>query len=201
MKKRILIVLLLLVCMVPINVLAVSKDYEDNVASVVGITPDTNKVTLYLFFGQECPHCEEERIWLKKIEKDYRKYLDVKYYEVWHDDTNRTNMEKIREQMDIERTGVPLTVIGDKYYVGYSTTMSSVIENTIKEYAELDHNPNQIKLPILGTVNIQEVSIPLVAVILGFIDGFNPCAMWVLLFLINLLFGMENKKGGANKNC
>jgi hypothetical protein len=33
-----------------------------------------------------------------------------------------------------------------------------------------------------------------VAVILGFIDGFNPCAMWILLFLINLLFRVENKK-------
>ena len=41
---------------------------------------------------------------------------------------------------------------------------------------------------------MKKVSIPLVAVILGFIDGFNPCAMWILLFLINMLFGMKNKK-------
>jgi hypothetical protein len=33
----------------------------------------------------------------------------------------------------------------------------------------------------------------LVAIILGFIDGFNPCAMWVLLFLISMLFKMEDK--------
>ena len=194
MKKRFLLLLLLLVCMVPINVLAVSKDYEDNVASIVGYKPDTKKVTLYLFFGQECPHCEEERVWLKKIEKDYKRYLDVKYYEVWHDDANRRNMETIKEKMGVDRSGVPLTIIGDKYYVGFSTTIGSVIENQIKEYAELDHNPNQIKIPLLGVVNIQEVSIPLVAVILGFIDGFNPCAMWVLLFLINLLFGMKNRR-------
>ena len=29
---------------------------------------------------------------------------------------------------------------------------------------------------------------------MGVLDGFNPCAMWVLLFLISLLLGMENKK-------
>ena len=37
-------------------------------------------------------------------------------------------------------------------------------------------------------------SLGLVAIILGFIDGFNPCAMWILLFLINMFIGMKNKK-------
>ena len=32
------------------------------------------------------------------------------------------------------------------------------------------------------------------AVVIGFIDGFNPCAMWVLLFLISVLIGMKNRK-------
>ena len=29
---------------------------------------------------------------------------------------------------------------------------------------------------------------------MGLVDGFNPCAMWVLLFIINMLFGMKDKK-------
>jgi cytochrome c biogenesis protein CcdA len=29
---------------------------------------------------------------------------------------------------------------------------------------------------------------------MGSLDGFNPCAMWALLFLITLLLGMENRK-------
>ena len=49
-------------------------------------------------------------------------------------------------------------------------------------------------LPIFGDVNVKSISLPLVAVILGFIDGFNPCAMWILLFLINLFINFNNKK-------
>ena len=30
--------------------------------------------------------------------------------------------------------------------------------------------------------------------IVGFIDGFNPCAMWILLFLISMLLNMKNRK-------
>lgn len=49
-------------------------------------------------------------------------------------------------------------------------------------------------LPILGDVDKKSVSIPIVAIVLGFVDGFNPCAMWVLLFLIGMLFNMQNRK-------
>ena len=38
------------------------------------------------------------------------------------------------------------------------------------------------------------MSLTSAAVILGLIDGFNPCAMWVLLFLISMLIGMKDKK-------
>ena len=41
---------------------------------------------------------------------------------------------------------------------------------------------------------MKKVSIPIVAIILGFLDGFNPCAMWILLFLISMLFNMKNRK-------
>ncbi|NCU28551.1 MAG: hypothetical protein EOM85_02685 [Candidatus Moranbacteria bacterium] len=51
-----------------------------------------------------------------------------------------------------------------------------------------------LKLPFLGNVNIYKVSIPFLAVAMGLLDGFNPCAMWVLIFLISLLVGMGNRK-------
>ena len=43
-------------------------------------------------------------------------------------------------------------------------------------------------------VETKNLALPLVSILIGFIDGFNPCAMWVLLFLISMLLGMKNKK-------
>lgn len=66
--------------------------------------------------------------------------------------------------------------------------------------AELsDENQNSqpvknIKLPWGGEVNVYSFSLPALTVILGLLDGFNPCAMWTLLFLISLLLGMSNRK-------
>lgn len=51
-----------------------------------------------------------------------------------------------------------------------------------------------IKLPLLGEINAMDFSLPMLTVIMGALDGFNPCAMWTLLFLISLLLGIENRK-------
>ncbi len=51
-----------------------------------------------------------------------------------------------------------------------------------------------VNLPFFGNVNAMLFSLPALTIILGALDGFNPCAMWVLLFLIGLLLGMPNRK-------
>jgi len=51
-----------------------------------------------------------------------------------------------------------------------------------------------VHIPFVGDVNTKTVSLPILTFLIAATDGFNPCAMWVLLFLISLLLGMENKK-------
>ena len=58
-----------------------------------------------------------------------------------------------------------------------------------------DNNDEHIKnIPLLGKVNVKKFSLPLIAIVMGLVDGFNPCAMWVLIFLISMLVNSKNKK-------
>lgn len=191
MKKYILL-LLLLICLLPIKAFAISDKYEDKIAQILEVKKEDNKINLYLFHGKECPHCEEERNWLDSIKEDYDD-LNIYDYEVWHNDHNKELMNQVKETLNINTTGIPLTIIGNDYYVGFSDTSKSIIQNKINEYLEIE-DKESINIPILGKVNARNVSLPLVAVILGFIDGFNPCAMWILLFLISMLFDMKDRK-------
>jgi hypothetical protein len=59
---------------------------------------------------------------------------------------------------------------------------------------ESEKDKKMITLPFLGTVDALSFSLPVLTIIVGALDGFNPCAMWVLLFLISLLLGMKNRK-------
>jgi len=51
-----------------------------------------------------------------------------------------------------------------------------------------------ITIPLLGEIDARSVSLPVLTVVMGFLDGFNPCAMWALIFLISLLLGMNDRK-------
>jgi len=49
-------------------------------------------------------------------------------------------------------------------------------------------------VPLLGQLHARELGLPLFTIILGLLDGFNPCAMWVLLFLLSMLVNLHDRK-------
>ena len=182
-----------------------------------------DKITLYLFYGDGCPHCAQEKIFLDSIKDSYDN-LDIVMYEVWKNPENQKFLEQVKTELGIQRSGVPVTIIGDTYMVGWSEALEGRITRAIRFYnqneyvdvieqirngsfvkteeyeTEFDKEEEKsddsatVKVPIIGNVNLKNVSLTTAGVILGLIDGFNPCAMWVLLFLISMLIGMKNKK-------
>ena len=112
----------------PINTYAISNDYMDVVSEITNDKKEDNKINFYLFHGKECPHCEEERQWIKSIEKTYKNDVNFIYYEVWHNENNLSIMRQVQERLDIVNEGVPLTVVADQAYVGFSDTIKSKIE-------------------------------------------------------------------------
>ena len=59
----------------------------------------------------------------------------------------------------------------------------------IKEKNNKEENKEiNLSIPLIGNVNLADFSLPVIAIIIGLVDGFNPCAMWILIFLITMLF-------------
>ena len=68
-------------------------------------------------------------------------------------------------------------------------------EDTNKTYDEFMNNYGNHTINFLGfKINTKNLALPIVSILIGFVDGFNPCAMWVLLFLISMLIGMKDKR-------
>lgn len=195
MKNKLKFLLLLLV-LIPFNIFAISKDYKDVVYNITKEKVDKDKINLYFFRMDGCPHCAEEEKWLENIKDKYTDYLNIYDYEIKNSKTNREYYYNVKKVLNDGVTkSVPYTVIGETYFVGFSETVGEQIENKIKEL--IDENvksSNDVKIPLLGKVNMKKVSIPLVATILGAVDGFNPCAMWILLLLINMCISIKDKK-------
>jgi len=69
-------------------------------------------------------------------------------------------------------------------------------ESINKDVSSIEIIPEEkiIKLPFLGNTNVHKISLPILAIFMGLLDGFNPCALWTLFFLISLLLGMNDRK-------
>lgn len=86
--------------------------------------------------------------------------------------------------------------VGDM--LGYTTNGGTkTYDDLVKQYDKNDTNKDKsiiLDVPFIGKVDTKTLSLPIIAVVIGTIDGFNPCAMWVLLFLISVLIGMKDRK-------
>lgn len=167
------------------------------------------KVTLYFFWGKGCPHCEKEKRFLKDLSSKYPD-LEVKDFEIYEHPENRAMLVKMSKELNFNTTAIPVTIINKQYFAGFRdsiTTGKKIEKAVIEEQYDLEHgnsiNSNikstalkyeTIKIPFFQKINMTELSLPLLSIALGAIDGFNPCAMWVLVMLLSFLIGIKDRK-------
>lgn len=178
------------------------------------------RADIYLFWSAGCPHCEREIGFLEALEKDNPGVV-VHAYEITHSRSNLELFKEVVKAFGVQDPAVPMTIIGNQVWVGYvddsltgaeirnrvKTCLQSACPNTVTEIIGEDYKdifpdkesqvsrsplPETIQLPLLGEVRLRDLSLPVLSIILGALDGFNPCAMWTLLFLIGLLVGIKD---------
>ena len=91
------------------------------------------EINIYLFHGDGCPHCAEEINYLSTLDPNDVKIIK---YEVWYNEENATFMEEVKKNLGIKKQGVPVTIIGDSYILGYGNGTDKKINRAIKYYQE-----------------------------------------------------------------
>ena len=77
--KKILWIIVFLLMLIPINSNAISNDYKDRVHDIVDKKVEDDKINIYFFRGEGCPHCAQEEKWLESIKEEYGDYVIEKY--------------------------------------------------------------------------------------------------------------------------
>lgn len=151
---------------------------------------------LLLFYGDGCPYCEMEREWLAEARDEYPG-LTIREYEVWYDEDNQALLTEVAADLGFEVQGVPVTVLGDRHWIGFSEPLRADMVAAI-EWA-LDESPategatvgptaaaRVIEVPLLGQVTLGD-SLVASTLLIGFVDGMNPCSLWVITVLLAIV--------------
>lgn len=102
------------------------------------VTREENKVNIYFFWGDGCPHCEEEFKFFESIKEDYGKLYNLYPFEVWYNKENKENLDVFASQMNDTITGVPYTIIGNKTFKGFKESYKEEWIKTIETESKKD---------------------------------------------------------------
>jgi thiol-disulfide isomerase/thioredoxin len=78
--------------------------------SAVKDTSVEGNVTVYFFYGEECPHCHNVIPFIQNISKKYPD-VDFRILETWHNETNQALSLSLHKKLGIQSAGVPEVIV------------------------------------------------------------------------------------------
>jgi len=167
----------------------------------------------YYFYRPDCSFCAkvEENFFPGLKERNPK--LEIKKINPTTSLENREFFLKIATEnfgLDSLNIGVPAIFIGNYYVIGLPglreeekieriiqdclvdgcPSPQDVIPQQTQNIRKLDY----LTLPVVGEINVVDYSFPVLTIMIAAADGFNPCALWILTFLILLVLKEPSRK-------
>jgi cytochrome c biogenesis protein CcdA/thiol-disulfide isomerase/thioredoxin len=164
----------------------------------------TDGVTLLYFGADGCPYCQQMEVFLDELEGRHPEGLVVERREVSGDPAARQRWRAELATRGEQPTGVPTAILGEQVWVGFDQGVAEQIERTVDaaleaaapigppvpdgpEDAEVTDPPDPVEVPLLGPVRLEGRSPLAATALIAFVDGFNPCSLWVLTVLLAMV--------------
>lgn len=190
------------------------------VQSFADTAPQEGGKVIFAFVRADCGHCaEEKKFFAELIQEDPS--IEIRYYDL-ADEKNKQLFTRVADQYQLVK-GTPITLIMGTLFQGFESAETTgtifrellkiegenkSFEDIVNGGAELYGGSQEtcstesvctdafsVRIPIIGTqVNVGSLPLFALSAVLGFIDGFNPCAMWVLVMFLLILSQVGSRK-------
>ena len=161
-------------------------------ASAAAAAPET----IDAFVRAGCPHCALAEAHLVALDAA-RPDLEVRFHDVVEDPAARRRLFELTPPD--ARPAVPTLIVRGTVLVGWDpertpARIAALLDAPSAAPAVPAGAPDEVALPLLGRITVGELGLPLFTLAIGAVDGFNPCATWVLLFLLALLVNLKDRR-------
>ena len=158
---------------------------------------EERKVEINFFYSSTCPHCAEEEKFLEELKQKYPE-VEIKEYEIFRHPENQKILSEFYARYRVSekhRGQVPITFTPTNYFLGFDENIGQDIENCIREclIGEGPTPQKKVKIPIFGEIDISKLSLPLAAVMLGFVDGFDVCSLAALFLILTIVLSFKSR--------
>lgn len=171
---------------------------------------------LEVFVRSGCPHCEAAKAFLADLQR-VRPELRIVFHDIARDRNALARLDRLAQARSIPVVGVPAFYVNGELLIGYQDDQTtgarllamltpSPTPPTADSFAACrpaktdctatephTREEDSVLFPWVGRIRAAELGLPLFTLAIGLLDGFNPCAMWVLLFLLSLLVTLRDR--------
>ena len=195
-KSYVFISILIIFQFLLIGIFTIDFSAKDDKTS----SSDTDIIMIY-FYGEECQDCIVTKPIIHDLKEYYKNEINLTIFELDYDIADNRELYKT-----YKCSGTPSIVIKNQTnndYIKYrfGEFDKKILNDTIVHFlnggSSSDLNgftkPSQIPTPF-GYINTNEMSIPVLTIVLGALDSINPCSFFILLFLLNLLLYARSRK-------
>lgn len=169
------------------------------------------QIDMLVFVSEGCPHCEAQKPFLEALAA-HHDGLSVEFFELRHSARNRALFRDIAAAHGIGAGSVPTVFVGGRSWVGDSPLVRAQIASHVHACLERGDCPDSrdparplvpvapaaddlsLNLPLLGSIDLMLQPLALATVLIAFIDGFNPCSIWVLTILLALVLHSGSRR-------
>ena len=168
--------------------MALSARAED---ASVGTAP--TRQTIEVFVRDGCPHCADAKAFLAQLQQQ-RPDVEVRLQPVDTDAVARERLTALFQAAGEWPPGVPTFVVGQRVLIGFDDAehrgreLQALLDPSVAPPAAAAQRTR------FGGLTVDRLGLPVFTLALGLLDGFNPCAMWVLLFLLSLLVRLRDRR-------
>ena len=177
-------------------------DLHNNIDSNIKNMYSENGIQVFVQEG--CPHCRDLENFLLENEQQFNKY-DIKFFNIGTKQNRDLLLNNVLiHKIQFNQVGTPMIFAKNDYMIGFTNTgdgkknFIDFVENSAKnitsEKKQAEYLQRTLTIPFYGEVDLFNVSLPIATILIGLADGFNPCAMWVLVYLLSITITLHDKR-------
>lgn len=182
----------------PLATLAASDQADQSITPLI-TDADAKSVSqiepIIMLSSPTCPHCANLKKFLADFQAEHNLQLNIIEYDI------AFNVQLARDlyaryQVPSSYQGlVPAVFSGERYFVGFNEIIAQDLSRHILPNGELTPTSDtRIVLPFLGEINPVQYSLPVLAITLGLVDGFNVCSLGALVIILGLVITLGSRR-------
>ena len=156
-------------------------------------TPTTQQqVEVFFFWSHYCPHCLEAKPFMEGLAQRHS-WLKLHSHDLIDNQANVNLYVKLAQQLNVTPNAVPAFIFCRQIQLGFdsaATTGKELESKLLACYQSQQPKPEveeSFDIPLLGKTHYQDFSLPVFTLIIATLDAINPCAFFVLFFLLSLI--------------